>query len=389
MKKPGRILVLLLLALLMPRNAFGRSEFLPGYIIDFHNDTIHGFVKYEKWFTNPDKIAFKISTKRSVAQYKPTDILGFGFSDQIYVGAVVQKEISPFWDSDLTKDPSLHLVSDTVFLKLLIGGERPLLYFKDINEKEHFYIKQDSSYTLLLHKTYVAYEPKRKEFQNMRFLLQLSHYFWDEPTIQADIANVLYTRSSLEGLFKTYLKQRNLNTVFQNQDNKVFSTWAAVAGVSVTRTQIETEYFKAPFGPSTNLTGGISLDLAMAGRLRDWSIYNELLYSSYKSTNTFLNEFLDSPVTFDFQYVRLNTMVRFRPSWYFVNAGISNGYALKGKSSAFPELRKYEIGILAGAGVQYKHYSFELRGEIGDGVSPYVSIITNTFRFQALLSYSF
>jgi len=389
MNKVGRIILLLFIVFLLPRISYGRTQFLPGYIIDFHHDTIHGLVKYEGWFTNPDKIAFKVSKKRSVNYYRPTDILGFGFLDQIYVGAVVQKETSPFWDSDLQKDPALHLVSDTVFLQTLIGGAKPLLYFKDTNEKEHFYIKVDSTYSLLLHKIYIAYEPNRKEFHNMRFLGQLYRYFWDDPSMQEAIPTTLYNRSSLEELFKKYLKQQHIKTVYLNNDTKVSCTLGAVAGVSMTTINVKTDYFKANFSPSTNLTGGLSIDMAMGGRLRDWSFYNELMYSSYQSAHYVSYTYPDSWVTFNFQYVRLNSLVRFRPSWFFLNVGMSNGYVLKGKSSMFDEIRNYEIGILAGAGVRFKHFSLEVRDEIGDGVSPYVSMISETNRLQVLLGYTF
>lgn len=390
MTKAARFIVLLLFLFQFTGATYGRSEYVPGYIIDIHNDTINGFVKNERWFVNPDKIAFKISKKRTINYYKPTDIHGFGFLNQRYVGAAVQKEVSPFWDSDLQKDPKLQLVSDTVFLQTLIGGGKPLYYFKDTNGKENFYIQEDSSmYSLLLHKTYVAYEPHRKEYHNMRFLGQLSRYFWDEPAMQDELPNTTYKRSSLEDLFHFYLKKQNIQTVYKNRDNKVYQTFGAVAGVSMTMIDVETDYIKARFGPSTNLTAGLSIDLAMAGRLRDWSFYNELMFSSYQAGQYVGPYFSNSWATFDFKYIRLNSLVRFRPSWFYLNAGISNSYVLHGYSSIFEDIRKYEIGILAGVGVRYRHFSLEVRGEIGDGMSPYVNMIAETHRIQLLLGYSF
>ncbi len=390
MTKAVRVIVLLLIVFQFSETFYGRSEYIPGYIIDFHNDTIKGFVKNEKWYVNPDKIAFKISKKRTINYYKPTDILGFGFLNQQYVGAVVQKEVSPFWDSDLQKDPKLQLVTDTVFLQTLIGGEKPLYYFKDSNEKENFYIQEDSSkYSLLLHKVYIAYEPYRKEYHNMRFLGQLSRYFWDELSMQEEIANTQYKRSSLEDLFHSYLKKQNIQAVYQNEDNNVYQTFGAVAGISTTMINVETDYIKARFGPSTNLTAGLSIDLAMAGKLRDWSFYNELMFSSYQAGQYVGTYFSNSWASFDFKYIRLNSLVRFRPSWFFINAGISNGYVLHGHSSIFEEIREYEIGVIAGIGAKYKHFSLEVRGQIGDGMSPYVNMIAETHTFQVLLGYSF
>jgi hypothetical protein len=91
----------------------------------------------------------------------------------------------------------------------------------------------------------------------------------------------------------------------------------------------------------------------------------------------------------DFQYLRLNTLIRFQPSWFFINAGISNGYCIKHYSTLFADVRKYEFGFVYGAGMKYKNYSLEVRLENGDGMSPYIGIYSETKRYLVLLGYSF
>lgn len=389
MSKVGIKIVLLFLCILLPQMTFSKTEYLPGYIIDLHGDTIHGLIKYEEWFANPNIIGFKQSNMRSTLFYTPKDIAGFEVMNQLFVSAAVQKEMSPYKDNELQKDPALHLEPDTVFLQTLFGGDKPLYYFKDWDEKEQFYIKEDSSFSLLLHKIYIEYNNGRKEYHNMRFVGQLSRYFWDDTSIQEEIASTTYTRSSLEYLFKIYLKQQNKKSVYQNQDNKLTTVCGALAGVSVTMVNVETDYVKARFGPSTNFTGGLSVDLAMAGSLRDWSIYNELLYSSYKTRSYVGSLFPVDWAVFDFQYLRVNSLVRFQPSWFFLNAGVSNGLCIKHYCSIFEDIRGYEIGIVFGAGIKFKHYSLEVRQDFGDGMSPYINISSGTNRFQVLLGYSF
>jgi len=383
-------IVLLFISLLLPQISFSKTDFLPGYILNLQNDTIRGLIEYEAWDTNPEDIGFKQSEMRSTQYYAPKDIAGFGVMNQLYVSAIVQKEMSPFKDSELEKNPALQLVSDTVFLQTLFGGEKPLYYLKEWDEREQFYIKVDTAYSLLLHKIYVEYVNNvRKDFHNMRFLRQLSQYFWDEPTLLKEIADTYYSRSSLENLFNRYLKLPNKKPVYQNQDSKVGVVYGVLAGVSVTMVNVETDYVKAGFGPSTNFTGGFSVDLAMAGKLKNWSFYNELIYSSYKSTNYAGDYFLDNWASFDFKYLRMNNMIRIRPSWFFLNVGMSSGYAIHAKSSIFVDTRKMEIGVVVGAGIKYKNYSLEVREDIGDGMSPYINISSVTNRFQILLGYSF
>jgi hypothetical protein len=127
----------------------------------------------------------------------------------------------------------------------------------------------------------------------------------------------------------------------------------------------------------------------MAGRLKQWSFYNELMYSSYKFESYAGPYFPSNWATFDFKYLKMNNMIRIRPSWFFLNVGVSSGYAILAKSSIFEETRKMEIGFVVGAGIKYKKYSLEVREDIGDGMSPYVNISAQSKRFQVLLGYQF
>lgn len=390
MNKVGINIVLLFLCILFPQISFSKTDFLPGYILNLQNDTIRGLIKYEAWDANPEDIGFKQSKMRSTIYYTPKDIAGFSVMNQIFVSAIVQKEMSPFRDSELQKNPVLQLVSDTVFLQTLFGGEKPLYFLKEWDEREQFYIKEDTAYSLLLHKIYIEYVNSiRKEYHNMRFLGQLSRYFWDEPALQEEIADTYYSRSSMEKLFSCYLKLPNVKPVYQNTDTKVSTVYGVLAGVSVTMVIVETDYVKAGFGPSTNFTGGFSVELPMAGKLKNWSFYNELMYSSYNFKSYVGYYFPVNWATFDFKYLRMNNMIRLHPSWFFVNVGISSGYAIQAKSSIFEEARKLEIGFVFGGGIKYKNYSLEVREDIGDGMSTFISIGSETNRFQVLLGYSF
>lgn len=388
MKNPRPILLLLLL---LNTYLLEATNFQSGYIVNLQGDTLKGFIDYQDWTYNPFEITFKPGKNRSVVKYYAKNLKGFGVMDRQYVASPVQKEVSPFRDGELEKDPNLHLAADTVFLQLLIGGDKPLLYLKDWNDKEHFYIYEDSVYVLLLHKTYVEYTANnlRKEYHNMRFIGQLSRYFWDDPSLLEKVSETYYSRTDLEQLFAEYLKLPNKKKAYVNTDNKVSTTFGLVAGASVTMVELETDYFKAGLGPSTDFTGGVSLNLAMSGKLRFLSLYNELLYSSY-SVRNYIGPLLNDPwAEFNFSYLRMNSLIRFRRSWFFLNAGISNGYCIKHFSSEFDDVRKYEIGFVYGAGIHLKHLTLEFREDIGDGMSPYVNIYAQTKRYQVLMGYTF
>lgn len=370
MKKTGRVIPFLFISMLTLSSAHARTNFLPGYIVDLKQDTIRGLIEYEEWTYNPEIICFKASKYRTPVYYEPSDIAAFGVLDKQFNAAIVQKEISPFRDSELEKNSNLNLVQDTVFLQTLVGGAKSLHYLKEWDDREQFYIKEDSTYTLLLHKIYIEYTNNiRKEYHNMRFIGQLTRYFWDQPQLMEEIADSYYSRSDLEGLFLSYLKLTGQKSVYRNKDSDLSGIFGLVVGASVTMLGVETDYFKAGFGPSTNFTGGVSLDLAMNGMFRNWTLYNELLYSSYSAENKFPGYFPASWATYDFKYLKVNTMVRFRPSLFFLSAGISNGICIDYYGSK-DDYRMWEIGLLLGAGIKFKHWSLEFREDLGDGMSP-------------------
>jgi hypothetical protein len=127
----------------------------------------------------------------------------------------------------------------------------------------------------------------------------------------------------------------------------------------------------------------------MTGNFRNWSFYNELLYSSYQADNTYPRYFPASWAKFDFKYLKLNSMVRYDAGLLFFGAGLSNGFCIDHYGSDDSDFRKYEIGLLLGAGIRYKRFSLELREDLGDGMSPFIGAYTHTERFQMLLGYKF
>jgi hypothetical protein len=380
----------LVLCLLTAPSVFGKQNFLPGYLINLQGDTIQGFIDYQEWSNNPEEVGFKESKYRTPVYYGSHDIHGFGVLDKHFVSANVQREISPFKDHLLEADPNLHLEWVHVFLQKLVASDKSLYYLKDADDKEHFYILEDTSLTLLLHKVYIEYSNNvRKEYHNMRYIGQLTRYFWDRPDILKEIANTYYSRSDLESLFEHYLKKTGQKKAFVNQDSRVTGTYGIVAGTSVTMLGIETDYLNAGFGPSVNFTGGFSADFAMAGNFRNWSFYNELLYSSYKSDNTYSHYLPAGWEKFDFKYLKLNSMVRYDAGLLFFGAGLSNGLCIDHYGSDDSDFRTYEIGLLFGAGIRYKRFSLELREDLGDGMSPFIGMYTHTERFQMLLGYKY
>jgi hypothetical protein len=122
------------------------------------------------------------------------------------------------------------------------------------------------------------------------------------------------------------------------------------------------------------------------------------------------NEYTNYTTTLGYSYLKLNTMFRFKypvgKVFVFVNAGMSNGYALKEtnqileekkyyssettrESEALYVTRLYEQGLIGGLGAKYDKYSFEFRYERGNGMSAMINLNSITTRYLFLIGYKF
>jgi hypothetical protein len=91
-----------------------------------------------------------------------------------------------------------------------------------------------------------------------------------------------------------------------------------------------------------------------------------------------------------------------KKKYYFVNVGISNGYGFKETNSlviktkayenyykAIAETRKWEVGLIAGGGIGGRRFSYEIRGELANGMSALSELSSFSERIYFLVSYTF
>lgn len=411
---------LTILLILFFQASFCQKNYLPGYIIPLKGDTIHGFVDYRNWEKNPDKIAFKEKSGDQPSAYTPLDIKEFGVLDEIYKGAVVETENSPFEIKDLRYDRELDIKTDTIFLQTLVKGEKSLYYYRNKAGKDQFYIKQDSSFNLLVYKKYLKDQDGRTTvLENKRFIGQLTIYFKDCSTIQSKLNDAEYQRNSLENLFLSYYKCTSSAIDFQKKTEKTKTEFGVLAGMSLTSLKFKSvDYIylvNAGYPLSANFAAGLFFNVILPRNQGKWSVNNELIFTSYKVSGRYEvyeneNKYTITSTTLGYSYLKLNTMIRFtypvKKFFLFVNAGMSNGYAVieknyaKVESKLFTQVRveegkalnytrRYELGFLLGVGVLVKKFSFDVRYERGNGMSDFVYLSSPVNRIYFLLGYRF
>jgi len=414
-------MVLLLTLVFSP--SYSQQNYLPGYIIKKNKDTINGTIDFRDWDKTPDEIKFKSNTINNPVAYKPLDIIEFGVEDQIYSSGIVETEVTKLSTNELKTSTQLNIKIDTTFLQVLIRGDKELFYYKNKDSRQNYYIKRDGKFDLLVHKKYIQEQGttgKNVIVENNRYLGQLTLYLKDCPTISSKLKNTSYTEGSLFRLFRYYNECTSVDITFQKERKKLIIEVGALVGVSLTSLNFSGSEFpeltRVNYPQSVNFAGGIFLDLIFPKYQHKWSINSELFYSSYNVENQFKevlsgeNNFSTTTTEFAYSYIKLNTLVRLKypvgNMFIYVNAGVSNGFSISESNylkeefvfnsrvsivegRALPLTRNYEQGILFGTGLKYKRYSFEVRTEIGTGISKYIELSSTPTRFQFLLGYKF
>lgn len=415
--------VLLFAGFIFLTTAYGQENYLPGTVIKTNGDTLKGFIDYRNWGVNPSDFDFRTSVGVHPVRLTVSEVDEFSVKDEVYVGAVVEVETSVIEESRLDYEPAPKIDIDTIFLQTIYKGDKALYYYMNDRGKENFYIKKDGRFELLVYKKYLSrqgttsYVRERKDFVG-----QMNIYLSDCPGMRGKIENSTYTKNNLLRLFQEYASCTSSEESFHKKGEGVRFEIGPVAGVSLTRLKFDStnEAFdfleNTEFRPSTAFTGGIFFDLVFPRNQGRFSVDNELLFSMFKTDGSY--EYIDFNNTekkfnteFDYKYLKIINMLRYKipvgKNYIFINGGISNGFRLKeyqyvkkenttsySGTTVFEDepLRntsKFEQGLLAGAGIRVKKFSFEARMEIGEGMVSFPSISSRATRYYFLLGYRF
>lgn len=405
--------------------SFSQKNYLPGYIITLKGDTLQGFIDYRDWRINPEIIYFKEKTNSQENSYTPVTINEFKVFGQIYVSAIVNSEISSPHAGNLEFAPTLHLKIDTTFLQTVFKANKSLFYFRNNYGNENFYIRQNTQYELLVYKKYLKKrEGKNVITENNKYLGQLTIYLSDCVSIQSKIRITKYDEKSLKKLFQYYHECTQSEILYQKDENKIVTDIGILAGVSISFLDFKCDEYifdayeylvNANYSQSNNFTAGMFFDVILHGNQGKWSIYNELLYTTYGFHYRYddfedENRYTITTTEIGYSYIKINNFMRFKypiGSFYlFLNAGISNGFAIKVinykheeikfyttekivEGNAIDDTRNHEQGYIFGSGIKYKNYSLEMRYEKGNGMSTLQTLNSSTRRYYLLFGYSF
>jgi hypothetical protein len=133
---------LLFVLFLLPLFSLAQSNYKAGYVVTLKGDTLHGFIDYQGWDSNPTTVSFKaavsdrIPRKLSTADLSYFSITGLD-AYQKYTGTV-SMDVTDYNHLNSGKDTSFKTA--TVFLQVLQKGKNVTLYSYTDDIKTRFYI---------------------------------------------------------------------------------------------------------------------------------------------------------------------------------------------------------------------------------------------------------
>ncbi|WP_134088737.1 hypothetical protein [Olivibacter sp. XZL3] len=404
---------LLAVLLFVGKSVCGADLFRPGYVINHRGDTLQGYIEYRNWSTNPQVIHFRSTPTAQVVSYKPADLSAFSVAEEYYESAAIQVESSSNSFDRLSDSADFELKADTVFLQALVKGRKSLYFLKNREGQSFFFIKQGDQYVWLGYKRYRKQENgKNLIASNNLYIHQLQQYLNDCKDLILLISQTSYKTSSLNKLFNSYYTCTTDSANYTLPQEKMKTEFGLLMGVSTASfnfTSTQSFYLSGRHRGSTNLLGGIFLDLGLPRNFNRWSIYNELVVTSYTVEGSLTaNQYQRHDVVFGQTQLKLTNLLRYKLSsfaegGFYLNVGMANAFGIAEKNErithrqylsdavtydkALEIMRKYEQALVLGCGTNYKRFSLQARVDFGNGFSDYSSFKVSSTRYSLLFGY--
>jgi len=421
MKRIKFALVVLVTALFVTNPVVSQVNFQKGFIVDTSMDTIKGFIDYRKWDVTPTAIQFKVQPESTIINYTPNDIHSFGVAGEIYTSGIVTIEESLYDEKKVENFEKYLYRTDTVYLQVLISGEKSLYYTKDKDMKTYFYIGQEGNYQWLIFRKYTD-KIYGNIFEKMdeKYKGQLNLYFIDCPTLKNMISSTSYNRTALLSLFNEYYTCKKSKIDYQFKVEKFKPEFGLIGGMSFTQIKFAGDpqfnfLILADYPVSKNITFGLFCNIPFPRKLNKLSFYNDLLYTSYHASYAYGSSSNKEIYTIKTSSIgnnslRLNSMLRYKfpikDMFLFINGGISNGRAIsktnslmiedhvysvynKSEKVALINSRSWERGYIVGIGGIFKKIECEFRMVKTDGMSDYRLLASPVWSNYFLLEYRF
>jgi hypothetical protein len=185
------------IVLLFPLFSLAQSNYKPGYMVTLKGDTLHGFINYREWNSNPDAISFKKMLSDNKAQkYTPDEISFFNIN-----GFEAYEKYSGPISMDVVNTDRLTTGKDTsfkigeFFFKVLQKGKNVTLYAYSDDLKSRYFIGDSPEFKPkeLVYRIYQANDASgtEKTYSDETYLKQLNALAIKYNALNDDLAHNL------------------------------------------------------------------------------------------------------------------------------------------------------------------------------------------------------
>lgn len=347
--------LLLLLFVGMGMSAFAQNKYKKGYFIDNDGKKVQALIQNGKWINSPDSFKYKFSDNGRVITLTVKDAKEFSIYNYFkYRRTEFTIDNASDNLANLSSSKTPQYASKTAFLKVMVEADQLSLFeYKSDDQQRFLYQKGLGKVTLL---KYNKYKKSNGEVaENNTYRKQLSEDIVS-PCASVDIS---YTKAKLGSYVISY---NNCNTkdkrLIDFREYELRRDWRLKikAGVNIGTINI----INRSGGPSgetdgTNLRIGFEIEHFLQFKKKNWSLFIEPTFSSFKDDALGLNyNSLEIPVGLR-NYIRVS-----RKSYAFLNAGVS--LDASGNSTAGNNILDTGTSVFYGAGYSFdKKFSLEVR----------------------------
>ena len=336
------VLVLLLVGLYTS----AQNEFQKGYLINNTGKKIKAFIENEQWVNNPEFINYKLTLDGDINTFSIEDVKEFSANKKFKF----KRFNITIDDPQRQKDKEI-----TAFLKAVVEGDQVSLYeLKRNNQQRFYYQKGNQQITLLRYSESI--NAKGEVIRNYEYRKQLSENLYANcPNLSLDVA---YTTFQLGNYIIYY---NNCNQISESlidfREYDLIGNWyfKAKGGVNIATIDVLNRTGRSGKQNGTNIRLGIEIEHFMRFKNKNWSVFLEPTFSSFKDDVLSINySSIEIPIGIR-KYIPIVDSSRM-----FLNAGGSAAIAFNATIDDF----KLQPGLALFYGIGYEFggtFSLEIR----------------------------
>lgn len=300
--KLGSAQVLASSAARVPKGFATAKDYKPGYVVLNDGDTVRGFIDYGFWDKSPGSINFSKTGTDDGLIYQTSDLSAFGINGfDLYERASFQ---------------SAGKLSHTVWLRILVRGDRLSLYAWNVG-RQGFVIKERDS----------AYRPAvtdNNQENYKRLLLAIAIKYKVNAQLDSRIAQARYTEDDLIAIIKEINMQNDIPVADRTgyRLNKLFSFFIG-GGMISSKLKLNTDApfiggirFKTRLAPYVN----IGTELAGSRSLRNFSLRLEAGYDEFNYGGSVVRAGVSATTETGYMLDQRNVSSSLNLLYYFVNS---------------------------------------------------------------------